>query len=379
MRVCIVAENHARVAMGGAEYQTELLTDELASRPNVQLTYLARRVPTGASAQGIDYALRQIGHDRGIRRRAVLFDARELHRALADIRPDVIYQQCRQSYTAVCAHYARKAGIPFFFHVASDSDLNWRWVTMHLSPNTPFDIAECMSGMWGIRRASHIIAQTGRQRDMLRDNVGRDTDILVRNFQPVPEGLPDKPAGPLQILFVANFKTVKRPWLFMDLAESFAGRSDLQFTMIGRPTQEARFAQMMERTTRIPNLRYLGELPIDEVNARMAEAAIHVNTSSFEGFPNTFLQAWARGAIVATLNVDPDGCLSQEGLGFCANESMQRLHGYIDEISRSPERRVEIQQRAFSYVQENHGMKQCRRLADMILDAASLRANGKAT
>jgi glycosyltransferase involved in cell wall biosynthesis len=372
VRVCIVAENHARVAMGGAEYQTELLANELASRPDVDLTFLARHPPRGDAARGIPYALRQAGSDRGIRRRAVFFDAGAVRRALEELRPDVIYQQCRLSYTAVCARYARAAAIPFFFHVASDSDLNWRWVTMRLSANTPFDAVECVAGMWGIRHASHVIVQTERQREMLKSRFGRDAAVLVRNFQPLPDALPAKPDGPLRVLFVANFKEVKRPWLFVELAESFSGRKDLQFVMVGRAPAGQRFTPLMERIARVPNLEYLGELPIDAVNEQMARATLHVNTSSFEGFPNTLLQAWARGAVVATLNVDPDGCL-QRGMGFCAGESLQRLHDYVDHISRSPAERLQIQQRAFAFVHENHGMQQGAYLADQILDAARRR------
>jgi hypothetical protein len=370
MHVCVVAENHAKAVMAGAEYQTELLIDELASRPGVRLTFLGRRIPGEEAAHGLPYALRKIGHDRGLRRRAVLFDAGELRRALEDLQPDVIYQQCRQSYTAVCARYAERARIPFFFHVASDSDLNWRWVTMRLSPNTPFDLAECLAGMWGIRHASHVIVQTERQRTMLKDNFGITSDLLVRNFQPLPATLPSKESGPIRVVFVANFKDVKRPWLFMDLAESFVHRTDLQFVMIGRPPTERRFNPIMERIARIPNLEYMGELPIAEVNEQMARATLHVNTSSFEGFPNTFLQAWAHGAIVATMSVDPDGCLQREGLGFCAADSLQRLHEYVDEVSRSPAMRELIQQRAFAYVQAHHGMSHGARLATQILEAA---------
>ena len=45
MRVCIVAENHPLAAMGGAEYQIQLICDELLRRPGVELHYLARKVP----------------------------------------------------------------------------------------------------------------------------------------------------------------------------------------------------------------------------------------------------------------------------------------------------------------------------------------------
>jgi hypothetical protein len=370
MHVCVVAENHAHVRMAGAEYQTILLTEELARRPGVRLTFLARRVPVGAAAEGLGYAVRCIGDDTGIHRRAVLFDAGGLRRALQELKPDVIYQQGLQSYTAVCAHYANQARIPFFFHIAHEFDLNFRWVTLRLSPNTPFDLAECLAGRWGARHASHVIVQTEKQGRILQQNFGRTATSVVRNFQPLPETLPPMQPGPLTVFWVANFKDFKRPWLFVELAESFAGRDDLVFLMAGRAATERRFAPLMQRIPQVPNLRYVGEQPIENVNELMSQAAFHVNTSSFEGFPNTFLQAWARGAIVTTLAVDPDDGMEAIGIGYCAG-SMQRLHDIIDELAKSEAKRRQVREAAFQFVHTHHSMKHGARLATMILEAAA--------
>jgi glycosyltransferase involved in cell wall biosynthesis len=369
MRVAIVAESHPLALMGGAEYQTGLLTEELSRRSGVSVTYVARRVPSGARASGLPYRVRCIGSDAGIRRRAVFFDAFSLHRALEQLRPDVIYQQARQSYTAVCAHYARRSGIPFFFHVASDADLDNRWISLHLSVNTPFDIVESLAGNWGIRHASHIIVQTERQAETLRGKFGRTPAALVRNFQPIPAALPVKPGGPLRILWVANLKDVKRPALFVDLAESLAHRNDLQFIMVGRPTTLRRFRPLMERIATVANLSYLREQPIEKVNELMAAAAIHVNTSSFEGFPNTFIQAWARGAVVTSVTVDPVG-MESLGIGFCAG-SPERLRSLIEELVERPDQRRAVAERAFAFAQQHHSLVAGERFADLILETAA--------
>jgi hypothetical protein len=281
----------------------------------------------------------------------------------------VIYQQSRQSYTAMCAWYARHARVPFFFHIAHDFDLNYRWVTLRLSPNTPFDLIECLVGIWGLRRANHIIVQTERQGRLLKQRYGLTAAAVIRNFQPLPEVLPPKPVGPLKIFWVANFKDFKRPALFVELAESFAGRDDLQFVMAGRPAPQLRFEPLMQKIGAMRNLQYLGELPIEKVNELMSEAAVHVNTSTFEGFPNTFLQAWARGAIVATLAVDPDEGMETLGIGYCAG-TMERLHAFIDDLSRSAEKRQKFATQAFAFVHARHSMAQGARLADLILHAA---------
>jgi hypothetical protein len=370
MRVCLLTENHAGAVMGGAEYQTALLAEELSRRPGVALTYLTRRAPRESDARDLPYKVIQVGNAQGIRRRAVFFDAQAIERALEDLKPDVIYQQAKQSYTAMCARYARRAGVPFFFHVAHDFDLNYRWITSRFSPNTPFDIVECLAGDWGIKHASHLIVQSERQEKLLQSRFGRSADAIVRNFQPLPESLPPKPAGPLQIFWVANLKDFKRPALFVELAESFAGRTDLAFVMAGRPATQRRFRPLMEKLGHVPNLQYLGEVPIARVNELMSLAAVHVNTSSFEGFPNTFLQAWARGAVIASLAVDPDEqSMESRGIGYCAG-SMQRLHQIIDELSRSPETRQAVAQRAFAFVHEKHGLAHGARLADLIIEAA---------
>src|SRR5580704_4967151 len=103
-RVCVIVENHPSVVMGGAQYQGHLLAEEIARRPGVEVIYLARDVPPdAASIYKMPYAMRKMGTFAGISRRAGLFDARELWRALNELKPDVVYQQMRQSYTDVCA------------------------------------------------------------------------------------------------------------------------------------------------------------------------------------------------------------------------------------------------------------------------------------
>lgn len=381
IHVCIVAENHASVRMAGAEYQTLLLTDELARRPDVRVTYVARRVPTGDATKAYPYELINCGNDAGIRRRAVFFDAPETTRILERIKPDVVYQQCLQSYTAVCARYAEKAGIPFFFHIAHDFDMSYRAAAVRLSPNTPFDLLEIAAGHWGLRHASHVIAQTPFQARLLRQNFARDPAAIIRNFQPLPDSLPEKQDSPMRVFWVANLKDWKRPGLFVDLAESFTGRDDIEFIMAGRPPTERRHAPLLARIPRVKNFTYLRELPIEKVNQIMLGAHMHVNTSTHEGFPNTFLQAWARGAVVATMNVDPDdGGMEKLGIGYCAKESLPRLHDFVDLMARDHAKRARLAQKAFEFVHANHSMRQGEHLADLIIDAArEFRARGAGT
>jgi glycosyltransferase involved in cell wall biosynthesis len=66
--------------------------------------------------------------------------------------------------------------------------------------------------------------------------------------------------------------------------------------MIGGPdsAEVALFEAVKQRAAMMANVEFLGFVPYAEIDAHFDEAAVFVNTSESEGFPNTFLQAWAR-------------------------------------------------------------------------------------
>jgi glycosyltransferase involved in cell wall biosynthesis len=367
-------EGHPLVQMGGAEYQAHQLAEALARRDGVRVTYLSRIVPDESN---LPYQLRSMGDATGFRRRSTLFDARSLWSTLNEVRPDVVYQRMKQGYTAVCAYYAQRAGIPMVFHAASDPDADGRWFRKQLSANTPLDLLEVVAGNWGLRHAAHVIVQTKMQGALLQRSFGREPSAVIPNSQPLPRELPKKLAEGLRVLWVSNIKEVKRPHLFLDLAEQFRHRDDIEFWMVGRPGCHRSIKPTMGAVRRSTCIRYFGELPIERVNELMAQADVFVNTSSFEGFPNTFIQAWSRGAIVASLAVDVDGGLEARGIGYCTG-NMPRLAEVISRLADSPGLRREISERAFAHVWQEHSGANLQRLADFMLGVGAARTGGRA-
>jgi len=139
--------------------------------------------------------------------------------------------------------------------------------------------------------------------------------------------------------------------LFIELASRLP---QYEFVMVGGPrkSQESIFDEMRVRAERVPNLHLTGGVPYKEVGKYFAGAKVFVNTSSIEGFPNTYMQAWCRGVpVIATF--DADGLISKYGLGsYCS--SVSHLMHAVDEFMRDDALRASVGEAAIKYVREHH-------------------------
>jgi glycosyltransferase involved in cell wall biosynthesis len=104
----------------------------------------------------------------------------------------------------------------------------------------------------------------------------------------------------------------------------------------------------------IPNLELLDPLPHRELSRLIAGAAAVVNTSAYEGMPNAFLEAWAHGVPVLTLQFDPDSIVARNGLGISAGGSWERFVQGARELWEGRDRREEFADRVRRYVATVH-------------------------
>jgi len=372
-RVCLIVESHWRALSGGAELQARYIAEGLAARPDFDVHYLARRCL--AEPAGDPYPVTRIGDSRGIRRRAVFFDAPQLWRALETLAPDVIYQRMRQSYTAVAAEYARRFGKRFVFHAASEYDVMRRPFPKPFSLNVPFDWVETVCGNYGIRRAGAVITQTHHQAELLQRHFGKRAAAVIPNFHPEPHAdeVRERPADRLLVAWVGNFKLVKRPELYVQLAEQLQHVPGVRFVMAGRAGNDRTHGELHARIRSLSNIEYLGELSFDAVNELLGRAHCLVNTSDAEGFSNTFIQAWMRGAVVLSLNADVDGLLESGQLGYLTG-SVDALRERLEALLVAPQLREELAQRARTYSLRHFGTANIDAIANLLKGAQAISA-----
>jgi glycosyltransferase involved in cell wall biosynthesis len=69
------------------------------------------------------------------------------------------------------------------------------------------------------------------------------------------------------------------------------------------------------------NVKFVGYIKRNQISPFLSKAYALLNTSHYEGFSNTFLEAFAVGKPVVSLGVNPDNILTKYNLGYVTNEN----------------------------------------------------------
>jgi glycosyltransferase involved in cell wall biosynthesis len=235
----------------------------------------------------------------------------------------------------IAAAAARHRGLPYVYALASDRDA--------------VALPAWSRRRTAIRLATAIVAQSESQRDWMH-RYGRDAECIPSGF-PLPAW---SPAPRETILWAGTLRALKRPQVFLDLAAAFPHQA---FVLCGGPGEDAALAAAVAtRAAGLPNVHDAGFVPYAEMAAHFARARLLVNTSTYEGFPNTFILAWLHGALVVSLGVDPDGLLSRHGLGVAARD-VRELHAAIARAIREPAWVADTVARARAYAERRHDIE----------------------
>ncbi len=264
--------------------------------------------------------------------------------ALARADADVYYQNGAEAVTGQVAAWCRFRKRAFVFSSACDTDCEAR---LPLMP----EIRTRVLYRYGLRAADALIVQTDTQEDLLRAGFGLPSLVIP---MPCPgpsdaEFVPPTLARPARALWIARVCRQKRPDRLVELARQ---RPDLGFDMVGPAEDSSYAAEVLAAARALPNVTVHGPIPRQRVAGYFRAAGCLLSTSDFEGFPNTFLEAWSLGVpIVSTF--DPDGVIARHGLGRVA-ATTEALVASLDELLGSPEAHAVASRAARAYYKEFH-------------------------
>ncbi len=89
------------------------------------------------------------------------------------------------------------------------------------------------------------------------------------------------------------------------------------------------------------------------MNKYFDNASIFVNTSSVEGLPNTFMEAWSHYVPTVSLNVNPDEIISKLKLGF-HSKTFDQLVRDVKALLKDEQLRKQMGNNARQYAEQEH-------------------------
>lgn len=341
------------VPFGGAEVQFFLLARALSADPTFQVSVLTT-VPADAGTEqhGALTLVKRMGQNR------LSSDGKgslpgcwsaflDMRRTLQAIDADVYCHAGAGvevgAYAMICRLLRRR----FVFVVASSEDLTGdrRLVRGPLQSLYPL----------GLRLADAVVCRSEEQQAALRSRYRRG-GLLIRTGHPVPAQAAPSGAGKSTVLWVGRMHPLKQPGLFLELAQRLPKERFVMVAFRDRAHESLR-RTVRERVSGLDNVTLHEDVPWHQVGRFFEAAKLVVNTSTYEGFPNTFVQAALQATPVLSWAVDPDQVLTRHRIGFSAAGSFERLASAAEELSASELLRAELGRRARRYAEQHHDLE----------------------
>ncbi|MBJ7259836.1 MAG: glycosyltransferase family 4 protein, partial [Chthoniobacterales bacterium] len=323
----LVWDPSAPRAAGGAELQAALMARELAVRGH-------RAVLLGADTGQSDGA-----EWEGIRiRKAGRFETGGLgdtlrawpriHEVLKEEQPDFVVVYGWTSLLYALAQWRRIVPFKLVFVCALDAEIDGEFRRRNPLRGSFFHR--------GMQLADARLSITAEQADDFARQ-GMECAVTRLLLRGVSSAVPSE--KPIDLLWVARCEDVKRPPLFLDLAESLPRA---RCRMICAPHDSGLFAATKQRAASLSNVEFVGGVAYRDIQREFDNAKVFVNTSSHEGVPNTFIHAGSGRAAIASLEIDPDNMFTQFAAGVMARGSfgilksgVERLLGDADALERA--------------------------------------------
>jgi len=336
--------SEAKSPPGGAETQIFMLSRELVRRGlRVAIIAFGERSKLPGEIDGVHIVSRPPHRLAGTRLVGKVLEAFLIWQALWRAPARTVVYRCASMELALVGMYTKVFRQRLVFSTANVFDFDFGQVTRKRRDLLLYRL--------GVRLAADIVVQTEEQVRLCERNFGKAAH-LVSSLSPV---VGPQTAEPEAFLWIGRLVWYKQPLAYVELANAVP---EAKFWMIGVPSNEEDEQHLVQEVSdaaqATPNLELLAPRSRVEVGELMQRAVASVNTACFEGMPNVLLEAWSRGVPALVLHHDPDGVVSDRGLGGFADGSTERLAELARALWRTRHHRSDLARRCLTYVGAHH-------------------------
>jgi len=287
---------------GGAEVDLYLLATELAKDKKFEVAFITA-----------DYGQRKIENIEAVTiyksldfKKNPLVGALRVWRAMQAAGAQIYFQEASSWGTFLIALFCKLHKKIFIYRTASQRECDGKYFRQHLLAGKAF--------RWSLHNAKQVIVQNETDKANLQQTADVSSEVIGNAHHLSVVSKSDKNV----ILWVGRSTAVKRPELFIDLAEKIPGE---RFVMICQhATDDKKYDELVTRARSVKNLEFIERVGFDEIDKHFQCARVFVNTSYSEGFPNTFIHACKSAVPILSLKINPDGFLNKHNCGMCAND-----------------------------------------------------------
>jgi glycosyltransferase involved in cell wall biosynthesis len=352
--ICIVAHNaYGSIAqtagrhIGGAEGQTTMMARWLADNGyRVSLLTWAEGNDREEVLDGVR-VIKLCAKDRGLPG-IRFFHPRltALHRALKKADADIYYHNAAEYVTGIVATWCRLHRRKFVYSVAANVSCQADLPGM----GKAYERVLYRRGLYGAHRR---VVQTDHQRALLREEFGVEATVLrmpcpsasESQLKEVPK--PSKPT----VLWAGRVVKLKRMDWVLELAQLLPGVR-FEIAAAANVYDRTYARELFNMAKSLDNVAWLTNVPRERMGELYCRAKCLCCTSTSEGFPNTFLEAWSYGRPVIS-SFDPDGIIQRLNLG-CVAHDVRGLASAIHELVNSFGKWQEVSKNAREYFVRNH-------------------------
>lgn len=238
----------------------------------------------------------------------LFFNWIEVYRIIRKVHPDIILIRGAQRVCYPLSIIGKKCGAKVILFGASDINFVPGKANVGNTLNTKlYELA--------VHNTFDYIVTQNRLQSQSLDKYFNKGSLIIPNIWSDNISKANKQEKKYDVVWVSNFRRLKRAEWILYAAEQLP---QYRFAIIGGPNDAAYYDEISEAASKLNNVDFLGSKSLDESSQVIACSRILACTSEYEGFPNTFLQAWAVGIPVIS-TVDPNNIILEHTTGCIIN------------------------------------------------------------